>query len=388
MLVINRIPELEMATEKLVFNIDSRFRNNPETSSSSDFTIDIPTPIRNVKSIKLVSEEIPNVFYAFESDTNTILQVRPGPDPDSSGVYTHKEWETIIIEPGNYDAQTFVTLIRDDIGRALGFPQSPGVAENQRGFGFTVSTTTGQSILTLNKSSFEYAILDGSGGIAPDTFEINLSPVDLNQVYEYALADGAFSGISDEDKYITEIDIYAQAIQHHIINLDIGEITLNEIMGFSDILLYGKDTYSGTTLINTRGFNYVLLDVNGYDTLTHISKDNEKKIFAKIPFKVTKFFTSISNVGATTYPKLFDQPETIRKFKVRILDIFGNVINLRNVNVNLMFEVEYYRTQKGYDKARTQLIPDGNVTKFSSPGSRTSEQARRKERLRNIVFKS
>lgn len=376
-----------MSTEKIVFNIDSRFRNNPETSSSSNFTIDLPTPIRNVKSIKLISEEIPNVFYSFESETNTIFQVRPGPNPDSSGTYVHQNWSTIIIEPGNYDAQTFVDLVRTNIGKTLGFPMSTSVAEAQRGFGYTVSTTTGQSVLSLNKSSFEYAILDGSGGLAPDTFELNLSPVDLNHVYTYSLNDGAFDGLDEADKYITEIDIYAQAIQHYVTNLDIGQITLNETMGFTDFLLYGKDTYTGTTLINTRGFNYVLLDINGYDTLTHISKDNEYKFFAKIPFKVTKFFTSISNLGGTTYPKIFDQPETIRKFDVRVLDIFGNIVNLRNVNVNLMFEVEYYRTQKSYDKARTTLIPDGNITKFSSSGSRTGEQARRKENLRNIVFK-
>ena len=77
---------------------------------------------------------------------------------------------------------------------------------------------------------------------------------------------------------------------------------------------------------------------------------------------------------------------TIRGVAIHI-DIFGNIVNLRNVNVNLMFEVEYYRTQKSYDKARTTLIPDGNITKFSSSGSRTGEQARRKENLRNIVFK-
>jgi hypothetical protein len=380
------LSQLDMATEKLVFNIDSRFRNNPETSTSSNFTIDLPTPVRNVKSIRLVSEEIPNVFYAFEKDSNTILQVRVGPDPNSSSVYTHKQWTTVILPPGNYDAQSFIEGIRDNIGIALGFTQSDDTVD-ERGFGYTVDSNTGESTLQLLTDSFEYQALDGSGA-APKTFELNLSPVDLNQVYTIANNSGAFDDLSDEDKYIEEINIYSQAIQHYVTNLDIGEITIKEVMGFSDYLLYAKATYTATSLINTRGFNYVLLDVNGYDTLTHISKDNEYKIFAKIPFKVTKFFTSISSVGATTYPKIFDQPETIRKFNVRVLDIFGDIINLRNINVNLMFEVEYYRTQKGYDKARTSLLPDGNLTKFSSESSRTSYQAKKKERLRNIVFKS
>jgi hypothetical protein len=375
-----------MATEKIVFNIDSRFRNNPENSTTSDFVVDLPTPLKNVKSIKLVSEEIPNVFYAFESDSNTIFQAREGPDPSSNDIYSHKEWSTFIFNPGNYDAQTFVDTIRDDIGKSLGFSQSP-INSGNRGFEYTVNKNTGESKLEIRKGSPEFLTLDLCGG-APKTFELNLTPVDLNQVYTIASSSGAFSGLSDEDKYIQEINIYSQAINYYVRNLDLGQITIKEVLGFSDYLLYAKDTYTSTGLINTRGFNYVLLDINGYDTLTHISKDNEYKIFAKIPFKVTKFFTSVSSVGATTYPKVFDQPETIHKFTVRILDIFGNVINLRNIQVNLMFEVEYYRTQKGYDSARTKLIPDGDITKFSSEGSRTSSQARRKERLRNIVFKS
>lgn len=375
-----------MATEKLVFNIDSRFRNNPETSTSSNFTVNLPTPIRNVNSIKLVSEEIPNVFYAFETDYSTILQVRPGPDPSSGSIYTHQEWETILLAPGNYDAESFIEGIRDGIGRALGFPQTDNTII-ERGFGYTINKNTGESGIRLLKRSLEYQLLDSSAG-APQTFEVNFTPVNLNEVHKTAVSTGAFTGISDEDKYIREIEVYSQAIEYYVRTLEIGVVTLNEIMGFKDFLLYAKDAYTATSLINTRGFNYVLLDVNGYDTLTHVSKDNELKVFAKIPFKVTKFFTSVSSVGATTYPKLFDQPETIRRFSVRLLDIFGNDINLRNININLMFEVEYFRTQKGYDKARNKLIPDGSITNFSSEGSRTSYQSQRKERLRNIVFKS
>lgn len=375
-----------MATEKIVFNIDSRFRNNPEITSTSEFTIDLPTPIRNVKAIRLVSEEIPNVFYSFDSENNTIFQVREGPDPSSTDVYSRKEWQNVVFSPGNFDAQTFVDTIRDDIGKILGFQQNPVNSPN-RGFEYVVNKNTGESTLEIKKNSVEFLFLDGSGN-APKTFELNLTPVDLNEVYTIANNQGAFDGLSDEDKYIQEIDIYSQAIRYYVRSLELGQITLKEVMGFEDYLLYAKDKYVSTNLINTRGFNYVLLDINGYDTLTHVSKDNEYKVFAKIPFKVTKFFTSVSNVGATTYPKIFDQPETIRKFKVRVLDIFGNIVNLRGIHVNLMFEVEYYRTQKGYDNARTKLIPDGEITKFSSAGSRTTRQARESKRLRNIVFKS
>lgn len=375
-------------TEKLVLNIDSRFRNNPEISTSSDFTIDLPTPVRNVKAVRLVSEEIPNVFYAFDTDSTTVFQVRKGPNPDDTdNIYTHQEWTTLYLSPGNYDANSFITTITPLIGKALGFLQSDANTPENRGFGYTIDSNTGMSTLKLNLTGIEYRT-SLSNETAPYSFELNLTPVDLNTVYTNADNAGAFDTVSGADKYITEIDIYAQAIQYYIRNLDIGVITLKEVMGFSDFLLYSKTSYTSTSLINTRGFNYVLLDINGYDTLTHVSKDNEYKCFAKIPFKVSKFFTSISSVGATTFPKIFDQPETIRKFTVRILDIFGNIVNLRSINVNLMFEVEYYRTQESYDKARNAIVPSGNMTKFSSDGFKTTQQSQRADRLRNIVFTS
>lgn len=376
-----------MARSSENINIDSRFRNNPEKTSSSDFVVDLPTPIRNVKSLSLKSSEIPNVFYSLNSEHNTILQVRRGPDiTGSTEYYTRDTWKTIVLQPGNYSANVFATELVSKIGIALNFIMSD--VYNVKPISFTANTITGLTSLQLNTTSAEYLLTEDP----PQSIELNLTPVDLNEVYRISTAEGAYVGISDEDKYITEIRIAAQAIETYVRNLDVGVFTLKEVMGFSDFLLYGKTIYGGTSLVNTVGVNYVLLDVNGYDTITHISKDNEVTAFAKVLFKTAKNFKNVNDSGdASTraFVKYFDQPETIRQFRIRILDIFGNVIDLKNIDTNFVFQLEYYNTQKGYDSGRNQIIKDGELTDVKrSSGFRTTTQTKDKERLRNVVFKT
>jgi hypothetical protein len=367
-------------TDSYIINIDSRFRVDPENSLSTDFVINLPSPIRNVKSVKLSTIEIPNVFYAFNNDASTILQVRPSPDPSGSGPYTHQEWETIIINPGNYDANTLKNILQRDIGRALGFAQAEALTSNQ-GFIFSISPSTGHSTLSINRSSSEF-----SAG-STKAFDINLSPVDFNLVYDYVSNEGAFNSISNQDLYMQEIDIYSQALQYYSSSLQIGDINMRDILGFADFLLYSKDTYTSTGFINTTGYQYLLLDVNGYETVTHISQDNEFKVFAKVPMTVAKSFISIGSVSRTiALSKKFERPENIAQFRIRLTDILGNVVDLKRQDIAITFEIEFYKTQTAYDKARNTLLKDGELTSITSDGSATDLQKSGKERLRNIVF--
>jgi hypothetical protein len=81
--------------QRHVLNIDSRFRQQPTTTSSSDFVFVLPTTIRNVLRVRLTSIEFPNNYYQFTADRkNTTLLIK-----DSMGV-TH----TVTIPDGNYSA--------------------------------------------------------------------------------------------------------------------------------------------------------------------------------------------------------------------------------------------------------------------------------------------
>ena len=51
--------------KKTIVNIDSRFRDNYTTETTSHFTYKPIVPYKNIIKVALVSAEIPNVYYTF-----------------------------------------------------------------------------------------------------------------------------------------------------------------------------------------------------------------------------------------------------------------------------------------------------------------------------------
>ena len=64
-----------METKKININIDTAYRNNYENTESTDFTYILPQPIHNVTSMKLVSNEIPHMWYVFNDKIKLTLFV-------------------------------------------------------------------------------------------------------------------------------------------------------------------------------------------------------------------------------------------------------------------------------------------------------------------------
>ena len=70
------INPLERRTIKRVISIDTLFRNDHGSTSSADYIWNLPTPINNVLSMKIVSMEFPNMVKMFSNDRkNNIFTV-------------------------------------------------------------------------------------------------------------------------------------------------------------------------------------------------------------------------------------------------------------------------------------------------------------------------
>lgn len=70
------INPLERRTIKRVISIDTLFRENHGSTSSADYIWNLPTPINNVLSMKIVSMEFPNMIKMFSKDRrNNIFTV-------------------------------------------------------------------------------------------------------------------------------------------------------------------------------------------------------------------------------------------------------------------------------------------------------------------------
>jgi hypothetical protein len=353
-----------MATETLIYNLDSRFREDPQNSTSSFFTIKLPTPIHDVKSIRLASIEVPNVFYVFGDNTNTIFQVR------RTG-YAN-EWKSVKIIPGNYGAFEIRREISYRAALALDIPLSSRTSKGP--IDFTINEFSGRAQIDIS-SDFT---ISGVGTYTLSDVDFNWTPLDLNQVYSYYLAQGEFTGLSGTDLAQKEYEIYSMVINEYIRFLDVGGFNLRDILGFSDFLLYGKSTYQSANFINTAGDQYLLLRLNDYEVVTHILKGNELLVFAKIPIRAAKNFVEISTgASAITRVKLFEQPQTIYQFTIEILNGIGRRINLNNLQVSLTLEVERIILSKDSEVYRNSRIKAGDIT---SP-----EIYETKRRLRNWV---
>jgi len=106
---INNAKDYEIVKQ---VNIDSMFRKDYLTSSSSDFIFDMPIPIKNVMIMRLISIEIPNTFYQFTEKNNMFRIVTHYEVPLDDGTINPSKEHIITIPPGNYPAGDLMALIQ------------------------------------------------------------------------------------------------------------------------------------------------------------------------------------------------------------------------------------------------------------------------------------
>ena len=100
-----------------VLNINTLFRKNYYGQSSTDFIIDLPNTIRNVKSISLINTTIPDNTYTFSSHTKTNefnIETYWSPGEGSADTREKKIFN-LKIKNGNYTPQQLVKYLNTEI---------------------------------------------------------------------------------------------------------------------------------------------------------------------------------------------------------------------------------------------------------------------------------
>jgi hypothetical protein len=83
---------------KHIINVDSRFRDTPGASTSSDFFLTLSTPVRNILRVRITSIEFPNNYFIFtEKRSNVSFQVLYGSSPTPTTF-------DVKVPDGNYSA--------------------------------------------------------------------------------------------------------------------------------------------------------------------------------------------------------------------------------------------------------------------------------------------
>jgi len=120
------INPLERRTLKRIISIDTLFRENHGSTSSADYIWNLPTPINNILSMKIVSMEFPNMIKMFSNDRkNNIFTVHLYNVPQRyiEGGVTKTVFinhtETVIIPEGFLISSDFQILMSNHFINAL-----------------------------------------------------------------------------------------------------------------------------------------------------------------------------------------------------------------------------------------------------------------------------
>lgn len=267
-------------------NLNSCFRNNYYTSSSTDFQYLIPCEIKNVVSLRLASIEIPNAWYLFSSKQgNNNFKIIT----NNNGVTTKYN---IIIAEGNYDYESLQLFLNTNY-----FYQS-SLDNDLKYIKFSIDTYN-------FKTKFEVV------NCPPTNFSFSL----------------LFCDESNENVMNTAGWILGFRLTNY---LDISNIIWSEGLfdGSGDRYIY--------FILNDYQYNNNSTNVVGFDKSLM-----EENILAKIPMVNGKLSFIISeNNNPLTKVRKYNGPINLKKIHVKVLDKYGNIIDLNNMDFSFTLELE------------------------------------------------
>jgi hypothetical protein len=274
-------------TQLLNLNLNSCFRNNYYQSNPCDFQYIIPSEIKNVLSMRLVSIEIPNSWYLFSSikkNNNFIIEIN---------LEGEKTEYNIIIPDGNYDSDTLQYYLNTTY-----FCES-GLETPLKNIRFNINNYN-------LKTSFE---------IVENEEVIN---------FNFSL------------KFIDNINQNAMN-------------TIGWTLGFrlgSYLNIHEKICSEG--LFDAGGDRYIYLCINDYqynsnssNTVCFDKSVLNEDVIAKIPMINGKFSLIVNdNNNSLAKIRRYNGPINLSRLQIKIIDKFGTVIDLNNMDYSLTLELE------------------------------------------------
>lgn len=289
--------------------IDSKFRENYDTTNSSNFMVNLPTRLSNVVSIQLSSFEIPITFYGISANYgNNLFQI-------VINYFDENDIETtisknIIVPDGNYNPFIFIEAInnlispRDEDGNLLDIDDIFGyilvkvdLTENYSGTGKVTFMTEGAKANLI--TSFEIKF------IKPYNCNDTKFPLSTRIGYNFGFTKEEYKG---EKKYVSEMIIEPSTIRYFYLAID---------------------DYNN----NNNNNQYITVYKNS-TTLT-------SSIIAKISVKSSYFSLIMENdLNITTEPRDYFGPINLQKLQVSLLDDHGRILDMTQGNFSFTLLVK------------------------------------------------
>ena len=287
------INPLDKRILKKIVNIDTRFRENYYTTTSTNFQIDLPGTINQVVFLELAAIEFPASFYTISKvfGNNFFTLEIKGTDP-----------LVVTIPDGNYDYLSLQTYVNTYLTNSV----SP------------YSIIQIQADIELTSSSLE--LVGGS------------------QRMIFGSTDGltSFSINFLTDKYGVEDRATPLPLK------------LGWLLGFREGYYENSFTYVSEGLVNLLGPRYFYLVVDDYNNnvsdgfySAFNSSILNKNILARISVSGASLYSTNINISQFTgnlvvAPRHYFGPVNVSKLKIQMLDEYGRILDLNNMDYSLV----------------------------------------------------
>jgi len=312
------INPIKQTTIRNTLNIDTRFRENYYGSSSTNFQVDLPVKISSILTMDLTAIEIPQTFMNISKQMGNnffTINVQVG-DIYESG--------TIVIPTGSYLYSDLINYINNYMSTVFSssiylkyiyFTSNVSNILTSGSFLLGISGS-GQTIVGINTS---YLDPSGSAGIDGELFNFSLH----------------FDLKIDENTDDTPLPL-----------------KLGWMLGFRNGVYENNSVYVSEGLSNIAGPQYVFLVVDDYNNNVNngfysafTNSLLNKNILARISLQQFNIYnvTNQSNLPIISYPRQYFGPVDIQKLHVQLLDEYGRVVNLNNMDFSfcLSFQTVY-----------------------------------------------
>jgi len=278
-------------------NIDTRFRENYYTTTSSNFHVDLPLRLTDVVSLQLSALELPNTFYVISQvfGNNFLSLEISGQDPI-----------IITIPDGNYDylgLQNYINNFLTTLGGGNPYSQIQFLADINTSSGSGPQAGSGRMVVGSTSGTLQFSI-----------------------------------------NFLT--DRYGNEDRQSPLPLKLGWL-----MGFREGYYENNTTYVSEGIINLIGPRYIYLVVDDFNNSVldgfygaFTSSVLNKNILARISLQGSVFnYLSKDNFNLITTPRQYFGPVDIQKLQIQLLDEYGRILNLNNMDYSfcLQFQTIY-----------------------------------------------
>jgi hypothetical protein len=311
-------------TLKQILNVNTKFRNNYTITPSTNFTIELPSTIKKVVSMKIIDTQFPETVYTVSDKLGSnvfFLYDLSGSSPSSPPGINY----TVDISNGSYNTDTIVTAINDRL-------------ESLGNTWIKLEFNPDDGLMTFYSLGGTHFDLDFSYKKVVEFYNLRKTennkhlfcPQLPSNIFKDQLTLGWLLGFRGD--YIKPI--YA--------NLYKCTFLVSEELDKIKFSYTGKATYTGESLFDSHGAKYFLIAVNDYQhnhntcfiSPFQFQTEADNNIMAKIPT------SCCYNCCENNPERIYFGPTDLNRLDIKIYDDFGRIVDINNADYSFTLKIE------------------------------------------------